>query len=184
MAWFTRWRMLIRAEIAPLSLARVHGTPFFISDLKTRRYSYCGMPAALFSLILTVGLAVRCLAQAPVELQRKFDEAARHIVRLSPADFKELPSNLVRELERRSCAIPQDYTNVRGNVIRGDFKKLPHPMSARAVDRQIPTRSEGISLLLFLRHSEQARNLLFLFGPHSPRDRTLENFQLLVLVKK
>jgi len=81
------------------------------------------MRAALFSLILTVGLAVRCLAQAPVELQRKFDEAARHIVRLPPADFKELPSNLVRELERRSCTIPQDYTNVRGNVIRGDFER-------------------------------------------------------------
>ncbi len=43
-------------------------------------------------------------------------------MRLPPADFKELPSNLVRELERRSCAIPQDYTKERGNVIRGDFK--------------------------------------------------------------
>ena len=81
------------------------------------------MRTALFSLILAAGLAVRCLAQAPVELQRRFDEAARHIVRLPPADFKELPSNLVRELKRRSCAIPQDYTKERGNVIRGDFNR-------------------------------------------------------------
>src|SRR2546425_9030066 len=95
---------------------------FFISDLRIRGYSHSEMRAALFSLILAVGLAVRCLAQAPVELQRKFDEAERRIVRLPPADFKELPSNLVRELERRSCSIPQDYTKERGNVIRGDFK--------------------------------------------------------------
>ena len=96
---------------------------FFISDLRIRGYSHSEMRAALFSLILAVGLAVRCLAQAPVELQRKFDEAERRIVRLPPADFKELPSNLVRELERRSCSIPQDYTKERGNVIRGAFKR-------------------------------------------------------------
>src|SRR5712692_12129983 len=82
------------------------------------------MRTALFSLILTVGLAVRCLAQAPVELQRKFDEAEGHIVRLRPADFKELPSNLVRELERRSCTIPQEaFTKLRSNVIRGELER-------------------------------------------------------------
>lgn len=81
------------------------------------------MRAPLFFLILTLGLTVRCLAQAPAELQRKFDEAERHIVRLPPAEFEQLPRNLVRELERRGCAIPQDYTKERGNVIRGAFKR-------------------------------------------------------------
>jgi hypothetical protein len=80
------------------------------------------MLAAFFSLLLTAGLAVQPFPQLPEDLQRKFDEAERHIVRLPPAVFKELPSNLVRDLERRSCTIPQDYTQVPNNVIRGEFE--------------------------------------------------------------
>ncbi len=82
------------------------------------------MRAALLSIMLAVTLAVRSLAQARGELEKKFDEAERHIVRLRPADFKELPSNLVRELERRSCTIPQEaYTKLRNNVIRGELER-------------------------------------------------------------
>jgi hypothetical protein len=62
-------------------------------------------------------------AQLPEDLKRKFDEAERRIVRLSPTAFPELPRNVVRELQRRGCTIPQPYTDRRANVIRGEFAK-------------------------------------------------------------
>jgi hypothetical protein len=46
------------------------------------------------------------------------------IARLSPAAFRELPTNLVEELQRRGCTIPQEtWSGRRNNVIKGQFKK-------------------------------------------------------------
>ena len=45
------------------------------------------------------------------------------IVRLSPTAFPELPANLVQELQRRQCTIPQEaYSKTKpNNVIKGEF---------------------------------------------------------------
>jgi hypothetical protein len=48
---------------------------------------------------------------------------AAQIRRLPPTAFAELPKNIVAELTRRSCEIPQPYTDRRANVIRGAFAK-------------------------------------------------------------
>jgi hypothetical protein len=48
-------------------------------------------------LLLTL---IPIFAQPPEEQMRKFDEAERRIVRLSPTAFPELPPNLARELRR------------------------------------------------------------------------------------
>ncbi len=81
------------------------------------------MRAALIGLVLTAAWAVRSVSQAPEDLQKKFDEAERQIVRLPPTDFKELPSSLARELERRGCTMPQEASSeVRNNVIRGQLE--------------------------------------------------------------
>jgi hypothetical protein len=46
------------------------------------------------------------------------------IVRLSPAAFPELPANLVQELQRRQCTVPQEtFSKNRNNVIKGEFAK-------------------------------------------------------------
>ena len=46
------------------------------------------------------------------------------ITRLSPAAFPELPANLVQELQRRGCTVPQEtYSKWRNNVIKGEFAK-------------------------------------------------------------
>ena len=46
------------------------------------------------------------------------------ITRLSPAVFPELPANLVQELQRRGCTVPQEtYSKGRNNVIKGEFAK-------------------------------------------------------------
>src|SRR5437773_8891389 len=46
------------------------------------------------------------------------------ITRLSPAAFPELPANLVQELQRRGCTIPQEtFSKKRNNVIKGEFAK-------------------------------------------------------------
>jgi len=46
------------------------------------------------------------------------------IVQLSPAAIPGLPANLVKELERRGCTIPQEApTKKSSNVIKGAFAK-------------------------------------------------------------
>jgi hypothetical protein len=41
------------------------------------------------------------------------------IVRLRPAAFPELPANLVQELQRRQCTIPQEtFSKRRNNIIK------------------------------------------------------------------
>ena len=54
-----------------------------------------------------------------VGLQRA-DARIRH---LTPSAFPELPPNLVEELQRRSCRIPQAHNRKRSNVIQGEFSK-------------------------------------------------------------
>ena len=46
------------------------------------------------------------------------------ITRLSPAAFPELPANLVQEIQRRGCTVPQEtYSKSRNNVIKGEFAR-------------------------------------------------------------
>ena len=46
------------------------------------------------------------------------------IRRISPTDARGLPINLVRQLQRRSCTIPQEqYSKKISNVIKGEFAR-------------------------------------------------------------
>jgi hypothetical protein len=46
------------------------------------------------------------------------------ITRLRPSDFPELPRNIVQDLQRRGCSIPQvPIVKGRQNVIKGQFAK-------------------------------------------------------------
>jgi hypothetical protein len=71
-------------------------------------------------------------------------------VRLLPRAFPELPKNLLRELERRGCQIPQAYTDRRHNVIEGEFARPGQ------TDWAVLCSSRGfISLLVFWNGSER-----------------------------
>jgi len=62
--------------------------------------------------------------QQQEDLKAKFDEAERRIVRLPPAGFPQIPSNIVRDLQRRGCTVPQEtFSNKPNNVVRGEFVK-------------------------------------------------------------
>jgi hypothetical protein len=51
-------------------------------------------------------------------------ENQARILRLAPAAIRELPANLVRELQRRTCTIPQEqHSRKTSNVIRGEFAR-------------------------------------------------------------
>jgi hypothetical protein len=53
-----------------------------------------------------------------------WDQANREVVRLAPSRFKQLPRELIQELERRGCTVPQIRGSRQpGNVIRGEFLK-------------------------------------------------------------
>ena len=78
------------------------------------------------SLIFLAGSLAFTFGQTPEDAARRFEEAARQIVRLPPAAFPELPRAVVGELQRRRCTIPQPYRNPGApgrNVIRGSFAK-------------------------------------------------------------
>src|SRR6266550_8097678 len=50
--------------------------------------------------------------------------ASKPAVHLKPSVFKQLPANLVEELHRRGCTIPQDSGfPKRQNVVHGEFTK-------------------------------------------------------------
>jgi len=54
----------------------------------------------------------------------EWHKANREVVRLAPSSFKQLPQELIRELERRGCTIPQVWAYSQPhNVIRGEFLK-------------------------------------------------------------
>src|SRR5438477_10287344 len=78
----------------------------------------------LVGVALLIATVAPTFAQLPDELKRKFDQADQKIVRLPPSAFPELPGNIVRELQRRRCMIPQEsYTKRANNVIRGNFAR-------------------------------------------------------------
>lgn len=82
------------------------------------------MRTALASLIIVLALVVLSSAQTQEAPQNRSDAAAQRVVRLRPAEFKQLPGNLIRELERRNCSIPQEAgSKTRTNVIQGEFQK-------------------------------------------------------------
>ncbi len=78
-----------------------------------------------------VGVLLDTIAGKPVSIAAKdtgppreteWTIAARHIRRLPPASFPELPKPFIAELERLGCTVPQsDYSGGRTNVIQGDF---------------------------------------------------------------
>ena len=79
---------------------------------------------ARLGLVLSFTIVGSGFAQSPSDLQRLLETADRQVVRLSPAAFPELPKNLLAELQRRGCSIPQlPMMEGRQNVIKGQFSK-------------------------------------------------------------
>jgi len=78
-----------------------------------------------FTFVLSILLTEPLLhGQLPAAMMARLEEADRQVTRLAPTDFPDLPENLVRELERRGCTIPQERrTESRENVIKGNFSK-------------------------------------------------------------
>ena len=92
-----------------------------VIDLETKgnRVTRGGRISALLAFA-----AAASFAQLPTARKQQFDEAERRIVRLSPASVPGLPGNIVRELQRRGCTIPQTaYAKKAENAIRGEFAR-------------------------------------------------------------
>jgi hypothetical protein len=90
---------------------------------KSRMMAERGRMRALQTLVFVVLLVqgARLWSGQTTEDFRKADQAT---LRLAPADFPDLPAHLVRELEKRSCTVPQElYATARQNVIRGEFRR-------------------------------------------------------------
>lgn len=86
----------------------------------------------LTSLAVFLPVALAFVRAQESSLSAQFREAARHIKRLSPAAFKELPAPIVKQLEGEGCTVPQeafnlalrqDSKNELTNVIHGEFAR-------------------------------------------------------------
>ena len=76
------------------------------------------------ALVLVSATLRPTFAQLPEDLKRRFDDADRRIVRLSPTAFPELPRAVASELDHRGCTVPQTpHTKRRQNVISGEFAR-------------------------------------------------------------
>ena len=65
------------------------------------------------------------------------------IVRLPPTAFPELPENLVQELQRRQCTIPQEAVQKKpNNIIKGEFAR------AGQTDWAVLCSVKGVSTIL------------------------------------
>ena len=75
----------------------------------------------LFQFLLAFGLLHSTQAQSP---QDKWDAADLKTVRLAPAAFPQLPKDIVQNLAKRGCTIPQSFSDPKPhNVIRGEFAR-------------------------------------------------------------
>jgi hypothetical protein len=79
----------------------------------------------LNALTLLVLLALP--AQIPAEIpltSRDWDDATREVRRLAPGSFPSLPREVVLDLERRRCRVPQTYLSLDPHhVTSGSFRK-------------------------------------------------------------
>ena len=78
----------------------------------------------IFFFLTAIFLAT-VLAQPPEAWKQRFVEAERRIQRLPPTAFvDELPKQVVEELQRRGCTIPQGpLPKMPHNAIKGQFAK-------------------------------------------------------------
>jgi len=72
--------------------------------------------AVVAASVLPLQMGAQAVGQPPP--QRTYP-----VLRLRPTAFPEPPKNLITELERRGCTVPQPYTSRKANVIRGEFAK-------------------------------------------------------------
>jgi hypothetical protein len=78
---------------------------------------------------LVLSTAVVASAQFAPGDMKPWEEADRQVLRLPPNAFTQLPANIVADLNRRGCTIPQVPGDVgletpdRQNVIKGEFAK-------------------------------------------------------------
>jgi len=64
-------------------------------------------------MISIVGLGIIVIFGAPL--------AQARVRQLDPSAFRELPADVVAELQRRNCKIPQFDKHMRSNVVQGRF---------------------------------------------------------------
>lgn len=82
---------------------------------------YSGMLLSVWAL---VGLSAPQSIPQFDPSKADWSRADREIRRLSPSAFPELPANLVQDLRRRGCTIPQAHHKKEPhNVIRGEFAR-------------------------------------------------------------
>ena len=55
------------------------------------------------------------------ELVKRFDEAEKHIVRLSPMEFEEVPLGIREIYTQMGCTIPQTPWSSKHNIVSGEF---------------------------------------------------------------
>ncbi len=80
------------------------------------------MAKTVFVIMFCVVLGLWCPAHGQ-NAQDKWHMADLTIKRLPPKAFPQLLGDIVRNLEKRGCTIPQSFVPTPHNVILGEFTK-------------------------------------------------------------
>jgi hypothetical protein len=93
-----------------------------------RKLSVLSAPLLLLLSFLPFNVSSLKAARLNAAAQEQTPPAAPEIRRLKPSAFRELPTKIIRELERRGCTIPQvTIERVESkepqNVVRGEFAR-------------------------------------------------------------
>jgi hypothetical protein len=69
-------------------------------------------------------ISMSLLAAAQIASADEWGDADRKIRRVDSAEFRQLPIEIIQELKKRGCTIPQSYVSEKlHNVINGEFAK-------------------------------------------------------------
>ena len=136
-------------EVLPQITVR-NALVYMVSRYGSQDALHPAMNHALSAVLLLAAVTPAC-AQLSGDLKRQFDDAEQRIPRLLPTAFPGLPRNLVNELQRRGCTIPQTpYTKQPHNIIQGEFAQ------SGQTDWAVLCSVNGIStILVFWKGSEK-----------------------------
>jgi hypothetical protein len=75
------------------------------------------------ALLLFLFTSILCEMSLAEDSSDIWDQADQEILRLKPEIFANLPDNILKELKKRECTIPQSYASSDPhNVIQGQFQ--------------------------------------------------------------
>ena len=75
-------------------------------------------------LVKIILITLLVIFSVEAKMLDRWEIADRQTIRLAPSEFSQLPKEVIKDLEKRKCTIPQSFgISEIHNVIQGEFKR-------------------------------------------------------------